>query len=42
MKTGNENWNELFTGELNEKEMLLVRGGDGPGEDPSQPIIKGE
>ena len=41
MKTVNENWKELFENNLNEKEMLQVRGGSREGgEDPVGPIIK--
>ena len=40
MKTVNENWKELFENELNEKEMLLVRGGGDPNEPPVGPIVK--
>ncbi len=41
MKTVNENWKELFEDNLNEEEMLRVRGGGGEGgEDPVGPIIK--
>jgi hypothetical protein len=40
MKTEHENWKELFRDELEEKDMLCIRGGDSPGEDPSQPIVK--
>ncbi len=40
MKTVNQTWNELFEDKLNEQDMLHIRGGDGPEEDPSGPIIK--
>jgi hypothetical protein len=40
MKTENVNWKELFEDELNVQEMLKVRGGNSPEEDPSGPIIK--
>ncbi|MFC2112403.1 hypothetical protein ACFLTA_03970 [Bacteroidota bacterium] len=40
MKTVNENWMELFENELNENEMLRVRGGGDPNEPPDGPINK--
>ncbi len=40
MKTLIENWKELFTDQLNEQEMLRVRGGDGENENPNPPILK--
>ena len=40
MKTENENWKEFLEDELNEMHMLCIRGGDGPEENPSGPIIK--
>ena len=41
MKTVNENWKKLFESNLNEEEMLQVRGGGGEeGEDPVAPIVK--
>jgi hypothetical protein len=42
MKTEKENWKECFMDELDDKAMLRIRGGDGPGpgEDPDQPIVK--
>ena len=40
MKTVNENWKELFAENLNEEEMLRVRGGGEEGEDPVGPIVK--
>ncbi len=39
METLNENWKELLEDELNEQEMIRVRGGGGD-EDPDEPIVK--
>ena len=40
MKTVDENWNELFDDKLNVQDMLQIRGGDGPDENPDEPIVK--
>ncbi len=40
MKTSNENWKELFEDTLSNQDMIQIRGGDGPDEDPDEPIIK--
>lgn len=40
MKNLKKNWKELFEDRLNEKDMLKIRGGDGPGENPDDPIVK--
>ena len=40
MKTQNEIWKELIKDELEENELLKIRGGDGPTEPPEDPIVK--
>ena len=43
MKTRKENWKALLNDKLPEMSMIKLRGGDGDGngEDPSGPIVKG-
>ena len=40
MKTKSETWKEFIKDELEEMDMIKVRGGDGPENPPDPPIIK--
>ncbi len=42
METFKTNWQEFYQEQLNEQEMLRIRGGDDPGDsNPDDPIVTG-